>query len=245
MKKCFLGLVLVCSSASVFGGLEEGKAAYEQGDFATALTEFMTVAEQGNSEAQFNLGSLYDKGEGVMQDSSQAAEWYRKAAEQGYARAQYKLGSMHDFTVGEYSKAIEWYIKAAEQNSVEAQNRLGVFYEQGLGVARDYNQAAIWYRKAAEQGYTDALFSLGRMYENGQGVPKNKSLALMLYNLVLASDNAFVYQWSLDNRKMAKLAAELTPAQRAEVQNLVANWKVGMPLPTSTKTYPTSTTKKK
>jgi len=47
--------------------------------------------EQGNSAAQFNLGLLYDNGQGVERDYAQAAVWYNKAADQGLARAQYNL----------------------------------------------------------------------------------------------------------------------------------------------------------
>ena len=44
-------------------------------------------AEQGDAEAQFNLGVMYSNGEGVPQDDAEAVRWYRLAAAQGYARA--------------------------------------------------------------------------------------------------------------------------------------------------------------
>jgi TPR repeat protein len=50
------------------------------------------LALQGDAEAQFNLGLLYVKGEGVPQDYVDAAEWYRRAAEQGHAGAQFATG---------------------------------------------------------------------------------------------------------------------------------------------------------
>lgn len=53
-------------------------------------------AETGNSVAQFNLGSMYWSGEGVLIDHKQAVNWYRKAAEQGHANAQYNLGGMYE-----------------------------------------------------------------------------------------------------------------------------------------------------
>ena len=42
------------------------------------------AAEQGNAEAQFDLGNCYCKGEGVEQDKAEAVKWYRKAAEQDF-----------------------------------------------------------------------------------------------------------------------------------------------------------------
>ncbi len=54
--------------------------AYQRGDYATALREFRRLAEQGDAEAQFNLGSMYYHGYGVPQDYVQAHMWYKLAA---------------------------------------------------------------------------------------------------------------------------------------------------------------------
>lgn len=50
------------------------------------------MAEQGNAEAQYNLGICYHEGEGVAKDVFEAVKWFRKAAEQGYPTAQSALG---------------------------------------------------------------------------------------------------------------------------------------------------------
>ena len=54
-------------------------------------------AEQGNAQAQYNLGFLYEYGfglpEGVVKDQKEAVKWHRLAAEQGNKHAQYHLGS--------------------------------------------------------------------------------------------------------------------------------------------------------
>ena len=52
---------------------------------------YRKAAEQGDADAQYNLGISYDRGEGVPQDYVEAVKWYRKAAEQGDADAQNKL----------------------------------------------------------------------------------------------------------------------------------------------------------
>jgi TPR repeat protein len=52
------------------------------------------AAEQGNAEAQFNLGFMYAHGQGVPQDYAEAVRWYSKAAEQGDAESQCNLGVM-------------------------------------------------------------------------------------------------------------------------------------------------------
>ena len=64
-------------------------------DDAAAVKWFRKAAEQGGADAQFFLGVMYAKGEGVLEDDAEAVKWYRKAAEQGYAGAQFNLGRMY------------------------------------------------------------------------------------------------------------------------------------------------------
>ena len=65
-------------------------------DDASVFRETLLLAKQGVAEAQFNLGTMYDSGQGVHQDYAEAFRWYRKAADQGYTEAQYNLGVMYD-----------------------------------------------------------------------------------------------------------------------------------------------------
>ena len=53
------------------------------------------AADQGNADAQFNLGVMYAEGRGVPRDDAEAARWYRCAADQGEAAAQFNLGLMY------------------------------------------------------------------------------------------------------------------------------------------------------
>jgi hypothetical protein len=150
-----------------------GVAAYEAGDFATALENWQPLAEQGNANAQFVLGFMYDTGRGVLQDDAEAARWYRMAAEQGDAIAQINLGFIYETGQGvlqDDAEAVRWYRLAAEQGDARGQYNLGVMYATGQGVPQDYAEAVRWYRLAAEQGYAIAHYNLGGMYFNGQGV---------------------------------------------------------------------------
>jgi len=79
------------SSPKVSADYQRGLDAYSSGDYATALREFEPLAEQGDADAQYNLGFMYDKGKGVLQDYKTAVKWYRLSAEQGDALAQKKL----------------------------------------------------------------------------------------------------------------------------------------------------------
>jgi TPR repeat protein len=52
------------------------------------------LAEQGNMQAQFNVGNCYKDGLGVAEDKQKAAEWYAKAARQGSAEALNRVNDM-------------------------------------------------------------------------------------------------------------------------------------------------------
>ena len=104
--------VTVGSSSVGLADIKDAAAAYERGDYATALKEFRALAEQGDASAQFSLGVMYLKGQSVTQDYTEAVKWYRKAAEQGLAIAQSFLGRMYNKGQGvtqNYVQAHMWY----------------------------------------------------------------------------------------------------------------------------------------
>jgi hypothetical protein len=145
---------------------------------------YRNAAEQGDADAQSNLGFMFEKGRGVTQDYAQAVYWYRKAAEQGNAVAQNNLGFLYYKGLGvtqDYPQAVSWFRKAAEQGNARAQDNLGFSYWKGLGVPQDYAQAVYWCRKAAEQGYAHAQSGLGVMFEKGRGVPQDYAQAVYWY----------------------------------------------------------------
>src|SRR6516225_1417378 len=134
------------------------------------------ATNEGNAEAMFNLGLLYDNGQGVTQDYVRAREWYEKAADEGNAEAMFNLGLLYANGQGvtqDYVRAREWYEKAAEKGFPRAMGNLGVLYHNGQGIAQDYVRAREWYEKAAEKGFPRAMFNLGLLYANGQGVTQD------------------------------------------------------------------------
>ena len=123
-------LIACCQMANLTvwaGDLEEGFAAAQKGDFATALRLWKPLAEQGNSSAQYNLGIMYRNGKGVAQDYKTAVKWYTLAAEQGNAAAQSLLGLMYAGGKGvaqDYVKAHMWFnIAAIDGNADAIKNR--------------------------------------------------------------------------------------------------------------------------
>ena len=84
--------VSLLSQPVMAGPHEDAAAAYTRRSYTQALQLWRSLAEQGNAEAEYNLGVLYDNGHGVPRDSAEAEKWYRLSAGQGLADAQFRLG---------------------------------------------------------------------------------------------------------------------------------------------------------
>ena len=148
------------------------------------LVKLQKEAEQGDADAQFQLGAKYQFGEGLPIDNVKAIEWNKKAAEQGNSNGQVNLGYMYSKGYGVAKndvKAVEWYQKAAEQGNSGGQLNLGNMYANGSGIPKDDVKAFQWYQKAAEQGIAIAQYDLGEMYLYGRGIPKDDVKAFEWY----------------------------------------------------------------
>ncbi|MDA2912163.1 sel1 repeat family protein, partial [Nitrospiraceae bacterium AH_259_D15_M11_P09] len=118
-----VALLIVVTACQACPDFMAGVVAYERGDYATALTEFRPLAQQGDADAQFYLGQMYSKGHGVPQDYAEAVRWFRRAAEQGDAEAQLKLGAMYNkgYSVPQdYVQAYMWVNLAVAQGREDA-----------------------------------------------------------------------------------------------------------------------------
>jgi len=183
----FSGLVLAAA-----GDYQLGLSAYERGDYAEALNQWLPLAERGDPESQYRVGRLYYYGRGVAQDYAQAGEWYLQAAEQGHARSQSNIAIMYEEGRGvpaDDDQAARWYAEAAEQGRAVSQNNLGVMYEEGRGVEQSDQRAAELYTAAAKNGNAEAQYRLGRMYETGRGVTQDSKKAKKWYRK--ASGNGY------------------------------------------------------
>ncbi|MDD5434959.1 MAG: tetratricopeptide repeat protein [Nitrospira sp.] len=75
------------------------------------------LAEQGNAEAQHNLGVCYGNGYGVEKNPAEAVKWWLKSADQGNAKAQFSLGYCYSWGLGvekDDERAKKWVFKALE-----------------------------------------------------------------------------------------------------------------------------------
>jgi TPR repeat protein len=118
-----------------------------------SLDYFSKLANQGNKQAQFHLGMIYENGIGVSKDLTQAQNYYQKLAAQGFSNAQLALGVMYE-NAGNQNEALIWYGKAAAQGNKEAlelQNKLNKKIEDWENTKKDIKEGfnkTVFYIKA-------------------------------------------------------------------------------------------------
>lgn len=133
------------------------------------------------------MGSIYEHGNGVPRDYTEALKWYRKAADLNFPLGLYSVGNMYFYGLGvppDAREAMRWYRRAADLGFADAQNNLGVLYLDGRGVAKDYREALKWLRKAAEQDNALAQRNLADAYAKGLGVKRDQAQADRWYRKV-------------------------------------------------------------
>lgn len=216
LMMCLLGGLSGCSD------YPSGEAAYEQGDYATALKKLRPFAEKGNPKAQFRLGWMYSRGEGVIQNDEEAVEWYRKAAQQDHVAAQFNLGARYvtgEGVVPDSEEAMKWYERAIEQGPGGDQALLGLRYVNGAGVAQDYGKAVKCFQIAVEQGHTIAPVFLAAIYASGMGVDRDYVTAYMWYHRagILGIEKA--------HEERDKILKEMTIVEITEARRLAREWK--------------------
>ena len=177
------------SAQIMLGALYSKGGAVARNDKLAALW-FERAANQGNAEAQYQLGNLYENSQ-LPKDYKAAANWYQKAAQQGSAKAQARLGVFYAEGMGvnkNTNEALLWSGKAALQGNLEAQFWLGLLYKLGDAIPQNDTLARGWLTKAAAQGHPNALLLLAEMYKEGEGGPKDPILAHALNKLAIANN---------------------------------------------------------
>lgn len=155
LRSIALVLSIVCPTAPAWADFKKGMDAYQHGEYATALSEWQPLAEQGQAIAQYQLGLLYANGKGVEKDDAKARKWYEKSAIQGHTEAQVNFGILLLYARGgqqDYKMAM-YYLRLSANNGHDlAQRKLGQMYEHGDGVQQDYVKAYMWYSLGAAKG---------------------------------------------------------------------------------------------
>ena len=181
--------------------------------------EVLKLAENGDSEAQYEMGINYCYGLDVPKDFGEAL---RMSADNGNHDAQIRLISLlaelgdKCYDAGKYEDAISWYTQCAETGYAYVPRKLGDMCLEGIGTKADPVKALQWYTKAAERGDVKAMFSLGDMYFSGIGTHENKCAAYLWYYVCfLTLSDIYDITGSAED-KLRKTEGFLTPDERAE-----------------------------
>lgn len=221
--------IALLAQNALAGPVEDGMAAHQRGDFAEALAIWTPLAEQGDRQAQFAIGEMYFRGQGVKRNLDEAFKWKRLSALQGFARAQNDLATMYlagSGTPMDLSQVMRWFRAAADQGDVGGQSGLAMIYQNGFGVRRDYTEAAKWYRLAADQGSQSSLIALARAYERGEGVEHSDIEAYRLYLIAVSrplGGSELNAQNAVEGRD--RVRAKLSSDEISRAEKLAAEWR--------------------
>ena len=148
--------------------------------YSRAYNIFITNAREGDADAEYNLGLMYARGQGVPKDYDAALSWFQKAHEKGHKGAMYFLGKMYATGVGvqkDSRMAERLFLKCADED-VRAQYEIGLLYFKNEDIPRNLDRSAKWMLRAANNGHVEAQFMIGQFYKTGAGVPKDVGKAV-------------------------------------------------------------------
>ncbi|MGO4137931.1 peptidoglycan-binding protein [Rhizobium brockwellii] len=128
-------------------------------DQKQAASWYQLAADKGFAPAQYRLGSMYEKGNGVERDITKAKGFYEQAANQGNASAMHNLAVLYaSGALGQqdYATAASWFTKAANLGITDSQFNLAILCARGNGVPADLEESYKWFAIAAKGGDKDA-----------------------------------------------------------------------------------------
>lgn len=150
--------------------VETGYAAYNRGDFATALRLLSSAAAHGNSDALIGLNYMHVRGDGVPRNAVVAAEYARRAAALGNPEGAMALGYKYQHGVGvskDLELAVRLHCRAIEFGNPRAMNNLAIMHYEGTYVTPSIAEARSLWRQSAERGHVNGAANLGLSYLNG------------------------------------------------------------------------------
>ena len=136
-----------------------------------AAAQLISKAKDGNPDAQYFVGKLYQDGPVLIPDSVEAQYWFGQSAQQGHVPAQYAFGKLYlsdDTEVRDPVLGVQWLEYAARNGSNFAAYHLGKEYIKGEIVKRDITKAAKYLTQSAEAGNQYAQYALGKLYLDKQ-----------------------------------------------------------------------------
>lgn len=160
------------------------------GMWEALFSDRLEHAKAGAAEAQYEVGIMYLKGQGVAQDRRQALEWLQAASEGGYQRASSKLDRIR-----EQEEKFEQLLGSAQAGDPGARYEVAMMYLKGRGVETSGREARAWLQRAVDDGDTRATTRLGILNYKGESGEVDYPRALSL--LTRVSDQSILAQYYL------------------------------------------------
>jgi TPR repeat protein len=177
-KSSFLRTLALALLVSVFHGAVAAADLWDQ-----LFRDNLENAEAGQVDAQYEVGIMYLKGQGVKQNREKAAQWLKSAADSGHDQAAAKLRRMQD-----KQKKFAELVKKAESGDAAVQHEVAMMYLKGIGVAMNEHEARKWLAKAADQGHQKSITRLGIVSYKGENSKPDYKQALKMFNQVKEDD---------------------------------------------------------
>lgn len=198
-----------------------GSGGYDE-NYEKAATWFLRAAEQGHTDATYQVGWMLQNGNGFLMNERRAVEWFLKAAEKGSPEAMYSLGEAYLDGAGvniDYVLARQYFEKAIEKGDVIAYRGLGTIYLEGLGVERDVSKAREVWLHGAKNGCYGCAHRLGILYRDGIGVERNSVAALSWF--LVATSKYDMRSAEIDRDSLVHVLSEL---EKTQAKSLADTW---------------------
>ena len=204
MRKILTTIFLMSFCSPVFSeAFIAGLNAIDRNHYATAFRSFRPLAEEGNPEAQNNLGFLYQHGLGVKRNYSLALNWYTRSANQELAEAQHNLGMLIYLGHGvsqDFRLARRYFQKASDQNLGAASYMVGLIHFKGEGFQKNDGQARRYFAKAAREGDANGQYMYSYFLLTGEGKERDQGSYW---------DNLFTQEVAIEELKASWVWAEI------------------------------------
>lgn len=190
---------------------EKTKDWQKEANYQAVLSQLYGQAILGNSNAQYELGQLYQYGIAVLKSPEQALVYYQLAAAQQDLRAEYNIALIYlqgQTNPLDYQQGVNWLTDAAFKGNVYAQYALANIYDKGfkdkegnLVIQPDKQQAMAMYYLASSNRYGPAEYNLAeylvRQRQSGLTVAAKENRAKLIRRLYAGAANQGVAEAGL------------------------------------------------
>jgi len=172
---------------------------------------FVSAAKQGNAQAQYIVGSMYEVGDGLNYYPQESYTWLRKAADQNFSSAQRLLGASNRINLSTKERH-DWLLKAANNGNEAAQYDLADY----LAHQRKHQEAIPWFHKACDQKVPEAYFAIAKYYDAGEFMEKDEQKAYEYFTLAANSPR---YMCVARGDVIGEAASKVRDKNNARVRN--------------------------